>query len=105
MAARRPAKPVRTARCIDCGRRRWGRFLRCESCQRDRFSAAMTGSWKRRKRSRQIAEEARQEAAQEPGATALPDLEKLMAEADAAAGKALETARRIAGQIAKKEGK
>lgn len=92
MAKRR----VPPARCIDCGRPRWGRFLRCKRCQTSRFSSAMEQSWRQRKRHRQIAREAQAEPARP-----VADLDTLMREADAAAAKALEAALRLADRFRK----
>ncbi|MCK1543362.1 hypothetical protein IVB12_15710 [Bradyrhizobium sp. 179] len=85
---------VPPARCVDCGRPRWGRFLRCKRCQKVRFSDAMEQSWRRRKRHRQIALEAKAEPARP-----VADLDTLMREADAAAARALDAALRLANKF------
>lgn len=86
-----PRRRVPPARCVDCGRARWDRFLRCKRCQTDRFSSAMEQSWRRRKRRKQIAQEIRAEPVR-----AIVDLDTLMADADAAGARALEAALRLA---------
>lgn len=86
-----PRRPALAARCVDCRRPRWNRYLRCERCQKSRFTSAMEQSWKRRKRHKQIM----REAAAEPYRSHA-DLDTLMAEVDAAAARALNAAQRLA---------
>jgi hypothetical protein len=93
-----PKRRVPPARCVDCGRPRWDRFLRCKRCQKFRFSDAMEQSWRRRKRHSQIAREAQLEPAR-PTA----DLATLMAQADAAAARALEAALRLSERFGKRD--
>ena len=82
-----PRRRVLVARCVDCGKPRWDRFLRCKRHQKLRFSAAMERSWRRRKRHRQIIKETQPESNRGP-----VDIDALMAEADAAAERALNAA-------------
>lgn len=85
-----PRRRVLPARCIDCGRPRWNRFLRCKRCQKLRFSAAMELSWRRRKRHGLLIQEI------QPASRLAPvDIDALMAEADAASTRALNAALKI----------
>jgi hypothetical protein len=85
-----PRRRVLIARCVDCGRPRWDRFLRCKRCQKLRFSAAMEQSWRRRKRHAQIIREVQPESRRGP-----VDIDALMAEADAVSARVLNAALKL----------
>jgi len=88
--------PKLKAKCAVCKTRpRWGRFTKCQRCQHETLSQAAVTRWRHHQSLSRIAREARTEPSPYAGPIPGADLEKLMAEADAAGAKALKVAASI----------